>query len=107
MTDEVNILQFPKHKIIRERLPDIEEINKLKEKGLQKFADFISSEISDNMLEHLSSYGIDIETDAFIKDFYFATMILNAAIYRSVDLDHPMHEYINNNIQMTEKNDST
>lgn len=103
MTDNVNILEFPKHKIVRERLPDIEEINKLKEKGLQKFADAVTSEIVDNILEHLDNYGIDIEDNTFIKDFYFTTMILSASIYRSLNVDHPMHEYIDNNVQVMEK----
>lgn len=103
MTDNVNILEFPKHKIFRERLPDIEEITKLKEKGLQKFADAVVADIVDNILEQLDNYGIDIEDEIFIKDFYFTTMILGASVYRSLNIEHFMHEYIDKNVQVLEK----
>jgi hypothetical protein len=102
MKDE-NILQFPKDKIFRERLPDSEQIKKMKEKGLQNFADYLSSDITDNILHDLGNYGIDIEEDSFLKDFYFATMILDAAIYRSLQIEHPMHEYINAHVEVMNK----
>ena len=105
MTEDANILQFPKSKIYRERMPDIEEINKLKEKGMQNFADTLVNDISDNILHDLSSYGIDIEDDVFIKDFYFTTMILSAAIYRSLKVEHPMHSYIDTHVQVIEKSE--
>ena len=108
MTDNVNILEFPKDKIVRERLPDIEEINKLKEKGLQKFADAVISDIVDNIQDCLDNYGIDVEDESFIKDFNFTNMILSASIYRSLNIEHPMHEYIDKNVQLienTEKKD--
>ena len=108
MTEEANILQFPKHKIVRERLPDIEEINKLKEKGLQKFADAVSGEVAEHILEHLDSYGIDVENDVFIKDFYFTITILTASIYRSLNIEHPMHSYIDSRVCIeTKDEDST
>ena len=103
MTDNVNILEFPKDKIVRERLPDIEEINKLKEKGLQKFADAVISDIVDNIQDCLDNYGIDVEDESFIKDFNFTNMILSASIYRSLNIEHPMHEYIDENVQLIGK----
>lgn len=103
MTD---ILQFPKSKIVRERTPEIEELTKLKEKGLQKFADALSEDLTDNILHDLSQCGINIEDDTFLKDFYFATMIMNACIYRSVGIEHPMHEFIDKNVQVKEKEDT-
>ena len=81
------------------------QINKLKEKGMQNFADTLVNDISDNILHDLSSYGIDIEDDVFIKDFYFTSMILSAAIYRSLKVEHPMHSYIDTHVQVIEKSE--
>lgn len=105
MSEEpANILQFPKSKIVREQMPNIEALEKLKEKGMQKFADALVDDISDNILHELSGCGIDIENDLFIKDYYFVTMIMSAAIYRSLDIEHPMHDYIDKHIKVIDKN---
>ena len=105
MSEELaNILQFPKSKIVREQVPNIEELNKLKEKGIQKFADALVEEITDNILHELNGCGIDIESDVFIKDFYFVNLIMSAAIYRSLDIEHSMHDYIDKHVKVIDKN---
>lgn len=102
--EPANILQFPRSKIVREQLPNIEELEKLKEKGMQNFADALVEDISDNILNELNGCGIDIEDDSFIKDYYFVTMIMSAAIYRSLKIEHPMHDYIDTHIKVIHKN---
>ena len=95
---EPNVVQFPKSKIVRETLPDIEELNRVKEKGIRNFADTLVADISANILGDLDNYGIDIDNDAFLKDFHFFVATLCATVYRTLDVDHPLHRFMDESV---------
>jgi hypothetical protein len=102
------ILEFPKHKIVREApSPIIEELERLKEKGIQNFADGLTQEISSGILSDLSNYGIDIDSQPFIKDYMFLLSILSSTIYRSLDVEHPLHKFIDANISLMKEDEET
>jgi hypothetical protein len=92
-----NILQFPKNKIIRENM-NIEYLEKMKENGVKNFADALCSDIEDNVLRELDGCGIDIEQEDFIKDFYFATTVLKATVYRALEIEHDLHKFMDENV---------
>jgi len=102
MSDE-KIVQFPKNKIVREAPVDIEVLEKAKEKGIQNFADNIMEDIVSYMIGDLENYGIDVESDQFIKDFSLTADSLRATIYRSFDLNHGLHDFIDNNVNIVPK----
>ena len=54
-----NIFKFPENKIVREIPPQIEEIEKAKEKGKQNYAEEIIVDLAENLLGALDSYGLD------------------------------------------------
>jgi hypothetical protein len=91
---EPNIVQFPKDKIVREALPDIEELNKVKEKSIKNFADTITEDISSNILFELDNYG-------FMKDFHFLVATMAATIYRTLSVEHPLHKFMSENVVIT------
>ena len=95
-----NVFEFPKCKIVREVQPNIEEIEKAKEKGKQNFADGIVAEVATGLLGELENYGIDIEDErgAVNKDFLFLTDVLKSVIYRNMYLKHPLHDFVDENV---------
>lgn len=105
MTD--NILNFPQDKIVRHSPSFTEDmLNKMKEKGAQNFADMLVQELTTNILAELSGFGLDIEKDSFGKDFMFLTGVLSATIYRSMDLNHEFHQFIDESVGIIKLDDT-
>ena len=94
------IVKFPESRIVREVPPNIEEIAKAKEKGLQKHAETIVEDLILNILDAMENYGIDTETDNFQRDFSFAADAMRASIYRSFNIEHPLHTFVDTNVQI-------
>jgi hypothetical protein len=97
-----NVFEFPKSKIVREVAPNIEEIEKAKEKGRQKYADGIVAEVAMGLLAELENYGIDLEDDKgkMSKDFLFLTDVLKSVIYRNMDIKHSLHDFVDENVSI-------
>lgn len=95
-----NVFEFPKSKIVREVPPNIEEVEKAKEKGKQKYADGIVAEVATGLLGELENYGVDLEDEKgnMSKDFLFLTDVLKSVIYRNMELKHPLHEFVDDNV---------
>lgn len=95
---EPNVLQFPKDKIFREAVQDIDAVKKTKEKGLINFADSIVEDLTSSIISDVGNYGIDMENPNFLNDLRFMVAILAATIYRNLELEHPLHEFMDKNI---------
>lgn len=95
-----NVFEFPKSKIVREVPPNIEEIEAAKEKGKQNYADGIVAEVATGLLGELENYGIELEDEkgTMSKDFLFLTDVLKSVIYRNMDLKHPLHDFVDENV---------
>jgi hypothetical protein len=100
MNDKV--IEFPKNKVVRE-LP--EEIHKARQqKADQKFADSVVDELSGFLLTELDNYNIPVENKQFAKDMVLVVDALRAAVYRSLDLEHHLHIFIDDNVKILEGN---
>ena len=104
MTD--NIVSFPKNKIVRESIQNNEEIEKIKTKGTQNFADTIIHDIAETLLNDLGAIGLDTDSEAFSKDFHFLVCILGATVYRTLNLEHPFHEFLSEHVSFKEIDES-
>jgi hypothetical protein len=96
-----NVLEFPRHKIVRDGSMNIEELQKMKAKSLKNFADALVQEMTENILMDFDNYGIDIESDTFIKDFHYLVAILSATIYRTVGMEHDLHPFLDTKVKLT------
>ena len=96
MTDKV--IEFPKHKVVRD-VPDevFEERNR---KADQKVADAMVEEMSGFLLTELDNYDVAVENSIFVKDFIVVVDALKGAIYRSFGLDHPFHTFVDKNVSI-------
>jgi len=97
-----NVFQFPKDKIVRDNAMLIEEVEKVKEKGKVNYADGVAAEISQGLLEELENYGIDVVSDdtgvGTSKDFIFLVDVLKSVIYRTMNIDHSLHSFVDDNV---------
>ena len=103
MTD--NVLSFPKSKIIRDGDHNIEELAKLKTKSIQNFADSLTDEIGESIIGAFAINGIEVENEKFVKDFHFLISIINATIYRTLNLEHQFHTFIDDNVVLTDRSE--
>lgn len=96
-----NIVAFPKNKIVRE-LPAIAEevVQEAKMRGQKNYADAVISDIIEGLVTELSNYGIDIDDEDFTKDFSLSVDSLRAAVYRTMNIPHHLHDFIDNAISM-------
>ena len=98
-----NVFKFPEHKIVREVPPQIEEIEKAKEKGKQNYAEDIISDFAESMIGALDSYGIDQDGKHFVKDLSFAVEAIRAMIYRSLAIEHHLHDFVDSHVSVLKK----
>jgi hypothetical protein len=52
------------------------------------------------MLEQIENFGIDTESDNFMKDFSLTVDGLRATVYRSFGIPHHLHDFIDENVKM-------
>lgn len=99
MTDEKKVIEFPKHKVVREVPAAIEESRK---RADLKFADAVIDELTGMMITELDNYDIDVQDKQFTKDFILVMDSLKATIYRQFNFDHHLHPFIDNNVKLIE-----
>lgn len=96
------VIEFPKHKVVRE-VP--EEIHKERQaKADQKVADTIVDEITGLIITELDNYYVDVQNKQFSKDLVLVADAIKAAVYRSFGIDHHLHEFIDKNVTLIEGN---
>lgn len=97
MTD---IIEFPRHKIVREAPVNNELLEIAKEKGLTNFSDAVTDSIVDNIMYDLQTAGIDIESNEFIRDMSLTVDSLKATIYRAFGVHHHLHDFIDSHVKL-------
>jgi hypothetical protein len=98
-----NVLEFPRNRIVREHAEitlNDETIVEVKERSRKSYADGISDDLIDVLLEEMENFGIDTDQDSFVKDFSMTVDVLRATIYRTFGVDHHLHLYIDKNVKM-------
>jgi len=95
-----NVVQFPKSKIVREPSTDDDVVKQYKIKGLFKYADGIVDDIVEIMVTEIENHGVDTDSNVFLKDFSMAADALRATIYRQFDLQHNLHNFIDENVKV-------
>ena len=93
-----NVVQFPKSKIVREPSPDDDVVKEFKLKGLFNYADGIVDDIVEIMVTEIENHGVDTDSNVFLRDFSMAADALRATIYRQFDLKHNLHNFIDENV---------
>jgi molecular chaperone GrpE (heat shock protein) len=94
-----NIVEFPRHRIVRE-YAGVEYIEQVKEKSKQNFAESVADDLISALLDEIDNMGIDTTSDSFMKDFSMTVDSLRATVYRTFDVEHHLHSFIDKNVKM-------
>ncbi len=92
------VIAFPPHKVVRE-VPE-EQIIERNRRADQKFCDSVVDDLCGMVITELDNYFINVQDEAFTKDFILVADSLKAAIYRQFDLEHHLHEFVDNNVKL-------
>lgn len=98
-----NILSFPKDKVVREYTQSSAMLEKLKSNSLNNFIECLVQEITENIITEFSTNGLDLTNESFDKDINFLVTIINATVCRTVNIEHPFHKFIDDNVVMNDK----
>lgn len=97
-----NVIQFPKSKIVRDGV-NVEQLRDLREKSIQNFAEELTNEIATNIVADLSAAGLDLDKKDLVDDLSFVFFGLRSAIYRTMDLEHPLQTFVDEHIKEIEE----
>lgn len=97
------ILQFPKNKIVREFHLSDEDKAKIVNKQKREFAEYVLNELVRELYAHFEDFEFDTNDGNFVKDLSYTVDAARATIYRSLGLDHHLHEHIDENINLVDK----
>lgn len=95
------VITFPINKIVREYPQNIELLEKVKEKSVRKFADDVIDILSEACYDQIEALGLDTEDEMFQRDFSFVVETIRATIYRNLEMPHHLHEFIDNNLEIS------
>ena len=91
------IIKFPASKIVRENM-NIEVVNQAKTKGTLKYADLIIENIMDDIDQHIQANGLNVSSELFDKDYQYIFEVMRSMIYRTLNLKHPIQEYVEKHV---------
>ena len=63
-------------------------------------------DLAENLLGALDSYGLDQDSKHFDKDFSFAMEAFRALIYRTLSINHHLHDFIETSVSLLKKDEN-
>lgn len=104
MTD--NVVLFPGFK--RESPPQtIEEITDKVTQTRKEHVEGVMLDLVPDLIHTFGSYGLDINSDEYIKDVAMVMESIKAMISRQYHLDHPFHKMVDNIFDFSFNEDNT
>lgn len=104
MTKDPKVLEFPKHKVVRD-IPG-EVLEERRKRADQKMADSIVVELTAMIITELDNYYVTVEDETFAKDLVLVVDALRATIYRQMGFEHHLHKFIEKNISIISKDEA-
>lgn len=92
------VLEFPKDKVVREVPEEHKQARRAKME--KRMADSLAEDATNAVLEELNCAGIDIDSTRFVKDFILVADSIKACVYREYGLEHHLHEFVDENVQI-------
>ena len=71
----------------------------------ERAVDLILEDIMIPVIQCLMEYGINCETETFISDFNLVVDVLRAALYRQIDIEHPLHAVLDGKVKFVKVED--
>lgn len=102
ISNTTNILAFPENRIVRGKILSKADFNDDIAEHKIKFIDFLLAKNMSMLYTKLGLEGLDTETEQFYKDYSFTVETLRSAIYRSLNLGHPIQDFVDEHFKIDE-----
>ena len=79
-----------------------EMIDRMRDRKLEFINDLVDF-YGTEMLSKISHDGFECDNDNFAKDFAFTLEGLRSCLYRSIGVEHPLQESVDNTVKFTDK----
>lgn len=90
-----NIISFPTEKIVNEMAArNSAFVFEMQDKAKNNFIDNLANGIATEILRDLESNGLELKKEVLEKDFVFLVTVLRSLIFRLMEMEHPMHQFI-------------
>lgn len=96
------ILQFPKDKIVRTLNLSDEDKTRISNKQKKEFVEFVLNELTRDLYESLEDFEFNVNDPNLVKDLSFTIDTVRSAIYRSLDLKHPLQDFIDGAVNLVD-----
>ena len=77
-------------------------INRMRDRKLEFINDLVDFYGTD-MLSKISHDGFECDNDNFARDFAFTLEGLRSCLYRTIGVEHPLQESVDNTVKFTDK----
>lgn len=96
-----NVIQFPK---MKQASPpqSMQEVRDELARNKMGFVDGIVNHYSAQLANKFAMHGFRIDDENFLKDFAFTVESLRSGLYRSIGVDHPFQELMDDTIEQME-----
>lgn len=98
--NDKKVIQFPEHRIVREATHNIEELKKAKEKSIINFAEGLINDLTFIIYTEMENNGVETDGEKFETDYSFMVDSLRSCIYRTLGINHSLHDFIDTSVQM-------
>lgn len=97
-----NIIAFPVDKIVQTHVNP----GNLQERKIE-FVDFVIERNMTALYNQLAFEGFNVESDVFMKDFSYAVEVLKSGLYRALDMEHPIQQFVDDTVEMFNPSEET
>jgi hypothetical protein len=96
-----NVVQFPKRN--NAALPQSnEELRAHFNKNKKRFVNGVVDHYSSQLATKFAMHGFNLENEKFLRDFAFSVESLRSGLYRSIGVEHPFQELMDDVINQME-----
>lgn len=96
-----NVIHFPKAKQISPP-QSLDEVKEELARNKMTFVDGIVNHYSSQLANKFAMHGFRIDDENFLKDFAFTVESLRSGLYRSLGVNHPFQELMDDTIEQME-----
>ena len=100
------IVEFPKHKIKRDRLEANRSSLSAHLARQDRFVEELTKMYSDRIISKLDYHGFDVDTDQFVEDYSLMCESLKSCLLRSLGRPHPLQKVQHKLLEMLEEEES-
>lgn len=100
-----DVIKFPKVTGFSNPQETLDGINQKIVEAKTQYIDTLVDHHGGQLLHAIAMSGFDVEDDVLMKDFTFTVETLRSLMMRSMGMEHPLHEIVEQTVTLADKDD--